>query len=245
MSPYFTRVVSGWPLGHIYTSFPRLPQPGNHLGTRTYLVCAKLAHIPLLCADCRDSKIRGNEDGAADKGPVDEAALWCSEERQQQVDGNLARVVGAQQAGEEGVGWKLVALVLGAQFVEVGVVRVLEAVANQNGRYQEGGGAGSQRAVLVLCPDGDAVGDVVEEAEEPVGDPHGALARRRVGGRLEQAAHALEQHQGPDDLQLGAGGPDGQGEPPKDGTDDGDDIEVGEVVVGDLDGGGGVEQAVQ
>ena len=75
--------------------------------------------------------------------------------------------------------------------------------------------------------------------------PHPALARRGIDVRLDQAAAALAQHQGPHKGQLAGGVPESQPPSPEERARDGDEIEVGEVVVGNLEAGGMVEELVQ
>lgn len=69
-----------------------------------------------------------------------------------------------------------------------------------------------------------------------MGKPHAALAARRVGVRFQQAPYALEQHERPYNLKLCADRPQLESVAPKQRAEDRGDVEMGKVVVGDLDG---------
>lgn len=87
------------------------------------------------------------------------------------------------------------------------MVAVLKHMSRQDGRHQDGGFPEIKGLVGSLNPDRDVVGSVVEEAKQPVREPHGALTRRGIGVRLEHSACALQQHESPYDLDLALGVP--------------------------------------
>lgn len=93
-------------------------------------------------------------------------------------------------------------------------------------------------------PDGYVDGNVEDEPQDPVCEPHGAFARRGVRVRLEQAAQALKQHERPHDLQWPFGMPEPQRPPPEERAGYRGNVEVGEVVVRDLEGRSIVEQLI-
>lgn len=160
----------------------------------------------------------------------------------------------AQEVREELVPRQLVVLELCAQPVEVGMVEVLEHLSGQDGWDDDGclpaqavrGRPGTLCDVLLqLYPNSHVDRQVEHKPQQPVHKPHPALARRRVDVRLDQTAAALAQHQGPHKGQLAGGVPQSQPPSPEDGARDGDEVEVGEVVVGDLEAGGMVEELAQ
>lgn len=124
------------------------------------------------------------------------------------------------------------------------MVRMLEGMGGEDGRYQSSRRPSARRSTLALDPDCDVDGHVEEEAKEPMCKPHSALAGRGVDIRLEHSAQTLKQHERPHDLQLGSGVPQAQVPSPEQRAGYRGNVKVGEVVVRDLDCGGIVEQAV-
>lgn len=147
----------------------------------------------------------------------------------------------AEEVREDGMRGELVSLVLGAQAGEVGVVAVLKHMGCQNSRHKHSGCQKRWETIKSLDPNGNIDSQVEQESKNPMGEPHSALARRGIGVRLEQTAYTLQQHKGPHKLHLAAGLPYAQPPCPEQRAGDRDDVEVGEVVVRDLDGRGTIE----
>lgn len=137
---------------------------------------------------------------------------------------------------------KLIFLVLGAQTVQISVVGMLKHMRGENGRNQRSGCPAGRSASRTLDPDSDVDSQVEDESKQPVSKPHGAYACRRVGVRLKHTAHALQQHQAPGGLQLAAGRPHWQPPAPEERACDREEVEVGEVVVWNLEGGSVVQE---
>lgn len=138
----------------------------------------------------------------------------------------------AEEIGKQTVCRELVALVLGAQAVEVCVIAVLQGVGCED--------CGHQSPPIGTCarclkPNGNVDGEVKGKPHYPMCEPHGALARRGISIRLQHATDALQQHERPHSLLRTSGLPEWQLPPPEERACHRDDVEVGEVAVRDLD----------
>jgi hypothetical protein len=146
--------------------------------------------------------------------------------------------MGTEEIGKHGMRRKLVTSALCAEAVEVSVVGVLEHLGCDDCWHKDGI---PQWAARRLNPDGHVDGDVEEKTKKPVGKGHGALAGRGIDVRFQHATQTLEQQEGPHYLLLPLHVPDMQGPCPEERAGYRGEVEVGEVVVGDLQRGSIVE----
>lgn len=71
------------------------------------------------------------------------------------------------------------------------MVTVLERMGCQDGRCQHGSRPHAWLLVMALNPDGNVGSQIKEDADDPVWQPHGALARRSIRVRLQQSTDPL------------------------------------------------------